>query len=215
MRRLRCCAAALLVAAVLAGCSAVSNVFGVGGGYENESVISSPEYDSEAALMLCDMVRMLSVNSPVIATFDNVSEAMEGCRDSVLYYMLTKNYGKYTGDIEKLDAASEAYPQMQIANFVPAREFEETVYKNFGGNRRIGNESGKLFVYLEKVSGYTTVSMLEYDPMNIEILELSETEHTYRMRIKNSLGDIVSPQYDMLFVKRDDGTVYFKYVRET
>lgn len=206
--------AALVIAATLCGCSAVADMFGVGGSYADEAVIANPDADSEAALMLCDMVRMLSVNSPVIATFDSVTEAMEKCRDSVLYYMLTKNYGKYTGDIEKLDAASVAYPQMQIANFIPAREFEETVYKNFGGNRRIGNEGGTLFIYLEKVSGYTSVSMLDYDPIDVEILELSETEHTYRMRIRNSLGGITSPEYSIMFIKRDDGTAYFRHVRE-
>lgn len=205
---------AVLLAVSLFGCSAVADMFGVGGGYADEGVIANPDTEGETAVMLCDMVRMLSVNSPVIATFDSVTEAMEKCRDSVLYYMLTKNYGKYTGDIEKLDAAVSAYPQMQIANFIPAREFEETVYKNFGGNRRIGNESARLFIYLEKVNGYTSVSMLDYDPVDVEILELSETEHTYRMRIRNSLGGITSPEYSIMFIKRDDGTAYFKYVRE-
>lgn len=184
-------------------------------GYGRESVKTSLPLDGEVAEELCKMLRMLTVNSPIMPEFDSITEAMEKCRDSVLYYMLTENYGKYTGDIEKLDSAAAEYPQMQIANLIPAREFEETVYTSFGGTRKITNESGRLFVYLDKIAAYTSVSILEFEQIDMTLSELSETDNTYRMRFTCSAGEITSPEYTAVFVKRDDGTVYFSQVRKS
>lgn len=181
-------------------------------GYGREVVKNTHPVDGELSEDLCGMLRMLTVNSPIMPEFDSITEAMEQCRDSVLYYMLTENYGKYTGDIEKLDSASAAYPQMQITNLIPAREFEETVYTAFGGTRKITNESGRLFVYLEKIAAYTAVSMLEFEPIDITVSELSETDSTYRMLFTCSAGGVSSPEYKAVFVKREDGTVYFSQV---
>ena len=181
---------------------------------EEESVSRTLPADGEVAEKLSEMVRMLTVNSPVMPEFDDISEAMEKCRDSVLYYMLTKSYGKYTGDIEKLDRAVAEYPRMQITNLIPAREFEETVYSSFGGTKKITNESGRLFVYLEKIAAYTSVTMLDDDPISVNIEELMETENTYRVRFRCEAGGITSPEYRAIFMKRDDGTVYFYSVEE-
>lgn len=184
------------------------------GGYAEEAVKRTVPTDSEIADELCDMLRMLTVNSPILPEFDNISEAMDNCRDSVLYYMLTKNYGKYTGDIERLDAAAEEYPRMQITNLIPAREFEETVYASFGGTKKISNGDGRLFLYLDKIASYTSVTMVDEDPISVDIAELSETENTYRMRFHCYAGKVTSPEYRAIFVKRDDGTVYFYSVEE-
>ena len=179
-----------------------------------ESVVRSLPTDGEVADTLCEMIRMLTVNSPVLPEFDNITEAMEKCRDSVLYYMLTKNYGKYTGDIEKLDYAVSVYPQMQIMNLIPAREFEETVYAAFGGTKKITHESGRLFVYLDKIAAYTSVTMLDDDPVKVNVIELAETENTYRMKFRCDAGGVTSSEYRAIFVKRDDGTVYFYSVEK-
>ena len=182
--------------------------------YEEEVVVRQLSATSDTATELCGMIQMLTVNSPLLPEFDNITKAMELCRDSVLYYMLTENYGKYTGDIEKLDAAVEEYPRMQITNLIPAREFEETVYASFGGTRKITNENGRLFVYLDRVAAYTSVTMLDTEPVDVTVAELVETEHTYRMRITCSADDITSPEYTVIFLKRDNGTVYFYSVTE-
>ena len=116
---------ALAVVAVISFSLVSCSLFGHD--YGTEEIVAILETDGEVALELADMISMLSVNSPVIPTFSGAGEAMEYCRDSVLYYMLMKSYGKYTGDIKKLDAAVDAYPHMQITNLIPAREFEETV----------------------------------------------------------------------------------------
>lgn len=208
MRRLLCFAlTAVLLIPHMSACSR-------GGGYAEEVVVRDVFTESEVADSLCEMMRMLTVNSPIMPEFEGIGEAMEQCRDSVLYYMLTKNYGKYTGDIERLDAAVAEYPQMQIMSLIPAREFEETVYTAFGGTRKISNESGRLFVYLDKIAAYTSVTMLDEDPIEVNVLKLSETENTYRMRFRCSADEITSPEYQAIFVKRDDNTVYFHSVEE-
>lgn len=199
--------AAFTVTALVCSC-------GARGGYLEESALRTVSSDSEEAEKLCEMLRMLTVNSPILPEFDSIGEAMKNCRDSVLYYMLTKNYGKYTGDIERLDSAVEEYPQMQITNLIPAREFEETVYASFGGTRKISNESGRLFVYLDKIAAYTSVTMVDEDPISVDISELTETENTYRMRFHCFAGNVISPEYRAIFIKRDDGTVYFHSVKE-
>lgn len=198
----------ILACVILCSCS-----FGVE--YSEESVKRTHPNDGEVAIKLSEMLRMLTVNSPILPQFDDIDKAMTECRDAVLFYMLTENYGKYTGDIEKLDAAVAEYPKMQITNLIPAREFEETVYTAFGGTKKIENESGRLFVYLEKVAMYTSVTMLDSDPIDVKVLELVETENTYRMRVKCSAGEVESPEYRVIFIKRDDGTVYFYSVSET
>lgn len=202
------CSAVLLTVCILfSGCS-----FGVK--YSEEEVQRTLPVDGDVSDELCEMMRMLTVNSPIMPEFDSIGEAMDKCRDSVLYYMLTKNYGKYTGDIDKLDSAVAEYPQMQIMNLIPAREFEETVYTAFGGTKKITNESGRLFVYLDRVAAYTSVTMVDVDPIRIDVAELTETENTYRMRLRCSAGDITSPEYRAIFIKRDDETVYFHSVSE-
>ena len=198
---------AVLVSVVLCSCSGKIPP-------EEESVKNMLLTDGEVALELCDMTRMLTVNSPIMPEFDDIGEAMEKCRDSVLYYMLTRNYGKYTGDIDKLDHAVAEYPRMQITNLIPAREFEETVYASFGGTKKITNEDGRLFVYLEKVAAYTSVTMLDEDPVSVDVTSLGETENTYRMTFRCEAGGITSPEYRAIFMKRDDGTVYFYSVEE-
>jgi len=179
-----------------------------GHNYGDEEIISSLPADGEVAKELVDMIPMLSVNSPVLPNFKGATEAMKYCRDSVLYYMLMKSYGKYTGDIKKLDAAVEAYPHMQITSLIPAREFEETVYTAFGGRRKISNESGRLFVYLDKVGAYTAVTILDSDPVKCSVLSLAETENTYRMTVRCSLDGVTAPDYTVVFIKRDEGPAY-------
>ena len=43
---------------------------------------------------------------------------------------------------------------------------------------------------------------------------LSETENTYRMRVTLTLGEVTSPAYDIVMIKREDKTVYFNSVHE-
>ncbi|MBE6709386.1 MAG: hypothetical protein E7578_09125 [Ruminococcaceae bacterium] len=196
---------AVILCVVLTSCS-----FGVE--YSEEQVKKELPTDGELAKELSEMIQMLTVNSPILPEFEGIGEAMDSCRDSVLFYMLAENFGKYSGNIEKLDAAVAEYPLMQITNLIPAREFEETVYTAFGGTKKISNESGRIFVYLDKVASYTSVTMLDPDPVDVSVLQLSETENTYRMRVKCSAGEVESPEYTVIFVKREDDTAYFHSV---
>ncbi len=204
------CAAVLCLS--LCSCSVIYGMFGISSDYRTEPAIAYPEADGETAAALADMISMLTLGSPELPEFKDVVSAMDKCRDSVLFYMLGHNYGKYTGDLKRLDEASEKYPQMTVTNLIPAVEFEATVYKYFGGFRKISNASGQLFVYLDRISAYTAVTVPDVGQVDVNITSLVETEHTYRFNVTCSLGDVTSDEYSVIVVKREDGSMYFDRV---
>lgn len=177
---------------------------------EAEEVIKSYAADGELALEIAQSVRMLTLNTPSIEPFDRSSEAINLFRDTVLNYMLTSNYARYTGDIEKLDEAKEAYPTMNLTNLIPSAEFEKQYYKFFGGSTKITNKSGTYFMYLPKLEAYTALSEPQNADVSVTVLSLDETENTYRLRLTLTLGDSTSPVYKLLLIKREDGTFYFR-----
>lgn len=178
--------------------------------YDSEKVIKSYSVDGELAAELSASVRMLTLNTPVIEEFRGSSEAISLFRDCVLNYMLITNYSRYIGDIETLDEAAEAYPYMKVTNIIPASEFEQTYYRFFGGSTKISNRSGEYFIYLPKIEAYTAISEPQTADIKVTVLSLEETQNTYRMCVTLTLGDNTSPAYNLLLIKRDDGTFYFK-----
>lgn len=178
--------------------------------YLSEAVTKTYAVDGELAGELAAGVRMLTMNTPSIAEFSSSSEAIGLFRDTLLNYMLITNYSRYTGDIESLDEAAELYPAMQVTNIIPAAEFEQSYYKYFGGSTKISNKSGEYFMYLSKLEAYTAVSEPQTADIAVTVLSLEETDNTYRLRVTLTLGENTSPAYDLLLIKRDDGTYYFK-----
>lgn len=141
--------------------------------YEGEEILETYGADNEKAEALLEMLKILTICSPILEPFEGAREAMEFYRDSVLNYMLNTDYSKYTGNITLLDQVQEAYPQIQIAAIIPAEDFENTVYTYFGGKQKIKNVTSTLFVYLEKVGVYTTVTgpqenIVQYNVQKIE-----------------------------------------------
>ena len=131
------------------------------------------------------------------------------CRDAVLYHMLRARYAQYAGNAALIDKAAAAYPQMQLTVVIPEREFEKEVYALFGGREKITNKSGKLFTYLEKANAYTTAVGTIDSEVVTTVVRLEETERTYRLYFVNTLGEITSPTYCALIIRRKDGTMYF------
>ncbi len=182
--------------------------------YEGETVIETYAKDSEKALEIAEMVKTLSINSPVIPTFDGTQEAVEKCRDSLLNYMLNNHYTKYTGNLTLLDEAIKEYPYLKVATLIPAGDFEDEAYRYFGGKQKVNNVSGEMFTYLDKVDAYTTVTTPIESKVEVECLLLEETEKTFRYRFKCTLGEDVGDEYFALIIKRADDTCYFKYVEK-
>lgn len=181
--------------------------------YENEAVITTHAADSEVITKLCEMVKMLSVNNPKVPEFENTGDAVSECRDSVLNYMVCTSFAKYTGNPELINEVSAAYPELQLITVIPAEDYEDTVYTFFGGNTKLSHKSATLFTYLDKVGSYTALTVpVEYE-VTINVLSCEETENTYRLTFRNSLGEVTSPVYKALIIKREDGSCYFKNLK--
>lgn len=177
--------------------------------YKGESVIRTYSAESEIAAELVAMTRALTVVSPILTPFSGTKEASEVCRDAVLSYMLRESYAQYAGNAVLLEKAAEAYPQMQLTVLIPAGDFEKVIYATFGGRERITNGDGELFTYLEKADAYTTAAPVLHSEIETTVLRLEETERTYRLYFTNTLGEITSPTYCALIIRREDGTMYF------
>lgn len=182
--------------------------------YEGEEIQKTYGADSAEADKLIEMLRTLTIDSPILTPFAGAKEAMETYRDSVLNYMLNTDYAKYTGNIELLDRIQQEYPRVQIAAAIPAEDFENTVYTYFGGKQKIKNATSTLFVYLEKVNAYITVAQPQENIVQYDIEKIEETQQTYRIYFRCSLNDLVSPSYKALIIKREDGSAYFRYLEE-
>ena len=180
--------------------------------YSGENVIADRLGDAELEAAISDQIAMLTMNEPFLAEFSSSSEAISKCRDSVLNHMLDKNFSRYTGNIELLDAAAREYPQIKITNLIPAAEFDQTYYRAFGGATKIMSTSGEYFSYLEKLDAYTALSNPLSPEFEVVFSRLEETEHTYRATLSATVNGVASPEYNVTLIKRDDGTMYFRSV---
>ncbi len=209
---------ALSASLILSSCSAAESLMASLGfdthNYSNEEITAEHDVDSDIALELADMAAMLALNTPQLQPFSKMSEALAAYRDAVLNYMLGSEYAKYSGNLSLLDAASRAYPQLAITTAIPASDFEAVMYRYFGGSDKITNQSGKYFTYLDKISAYTAVSGVITDTVKVTVTACVETKNTYRLTLYNTLGEVTSPQYTAMIIKRDDGTLYFKSLVE-
>ena len=181
--------------------------------YEAEPVEEILPNDSDEVLKLCEMIKILSVNNPVLPEFTSSSDAVKSCRDSILNYMLCTGFAKYMGNVDLIEKAEEKYPELRLITVIPAEDFENCVYTYFGGNAKVSNKSSELFTYLEKAEAYTAVTVPIESEINVDVIKCEKTERTYRMKFKCSLGDVTSPLYNALIVNRSDGSSYFKSVQ--
>lgn len=203
----------LCMLAPLTSCGAAEGLLGRLGfdthNYRAEKVVTSHAPDSETARELLPMLEMLCVNTPYLTPFAGPKEAAEACRDAILTHMLSESYARYAGNSALLAEAAEVYPHMQLNILIPADDFEAVIYAAFGGNEKINNRGGAmLFRYLPKIDAYTTAAGLQADIAETEILSCEETERTFRVAFRNTVGEVSSPAYFAILIKRDDGTVY-------
>jgi len=178
--------------------------------YEAEAVKETLSSDSDEVARLCEMVKILSVNNPMLSEFDSSGEAVEKCRDAILNYMLSTGFAKYMGNVDLIEKAQAEYPELRLITVIPAEDFEDCVYTYFGGNAKVSHKSSELFTYLEKAEAYTAVTVPIESEITVEVIKCEKTEKTYRFKFRCSLGDVTSPEYSALIVNRTDGSSYFK-----
>ena len=208
---------AVLSAVFLTSCTFVDEFSGLLGfdsyDYENETVVGSLETDGETGEKIKDMIRMLSIDSAELPEFDDMKDAARLCRDSMLNYMLNKNYQRYAGNPKLIEKASELYPEYTITQIIPASDYEAMMYEYFGGSVKISHGDGEIFKYLSKAASYIPSGVPFGGDYDIEITSLEETENTYRVSFTCSADD-ASEKYFALIIKREDETLYFKSVHK-
>lgn len=205
----------VLVTLFLVSCVAGSNplwlrsLFGVdAASYEKEEVEAVLPTDGARAAELCDMVEILTRGNIELEGFRSTSQAVKLYRDEILNDMLRDHYTLYTGNSPALSRGGAATGIPVIATFIPAKDFEATVYRYFGGSS-VKHADGGVFRYLKDAEGYTAPVQAQQSGVKISVSSLEETEHTYRMTFTLSRGNETSEVYRTVFVKRGDGTCYF------
>ena len=182
--------------------------------YSSEEIIDTLSPDDPDVKRVTDMIKMLSVNDPVLPEFTSPGEALDKCRDSILNYMLNTGFAKYTGNNDLIAKAQEKYPELRLITVIPCEDFENTVYTYFGGNAKLSHRDSELFTYLENADCYTAVTVPIENNVTVNVVRCKRTERTYRLRFSCALGGNTSPLYDALIVNRTDGSSYFKSLTE-
>lgn len=178
--------------------------------YEAEAVTAELEIESGLSRELCSMVSILSADRGISLTpFSTTAEAVSQYRDAILGYMLRDNYSRYTGNRSELERVHAAYPQMNLSTVIPVSDFENTVFRYFGGTS-VKNESGALYSYLNRASCYTAPVQGRTHNVSTAVQSLEETAHTYRMQFLLSDETGESTPYTAVFLKREDGSCYFR-----
>ena len=205
----------VLTAVFLVSCVAGSNplwvrsMFGLDvANYHAEPTQKALSTSGETATSLCDMVEILTLSSIELKEFRTSSQAVKHYRDEILSDMLRDNYTLYNGNSQMLSCIDTAYPNTVITTFIPEADFENAVFRSFGGTGSVKHADGKMFDYLKAAGGYTSPIQIRDPEVEIRVTSLEETHHTYRMAFElHSRNETAS--YFTVFVKRGDGSCYF------
>lgn len=213
MKKAVCLLCFVLCAFLLCSCGVGDAVLSAMGfdthDYAGEKVIDTLDTESDEVRDLCEMIKLLTVNNPILPEFTSSGDAISVCQDSVLNYMLCTGFAKYTGNPSLLEDAEREYPELRLITVIPSEDYENCVYTYFGGNAKISHNSSELFTYLEKVNAYTAVTVPIESNITVSPISCEKTARTYRFTFRCSLGDVTSPLYKALIVRREDGSCYF------
>lgn len=182
--------------------------------YAAEAKSNDLDNNGAVATELLDIIPMMVQNTPYLSEFDTPAKAAELYRDGILCSVLAKNFSKYNANTELISEMNEKYPAYEITTVIPALDFESTVYRYFGGTASVDNASTKLFTYLDKVDAYVSVGIGVDNSADIAFVELYETENTYVCTFTCTMNGVTSPQYKLLCIKREDGTLFIKSLTE-
>lgn len=209
----------VLCSALLVSCMAGPNALWIRGlfgldvnDYFLEAPLRQLQPDGAAAALLTNMVTILVTDNIHLSPFSGTGEAVRIYRDAILNDMLRDDYSRYTGNREALNAVENAYPYLSAATLIAKEDFENVVFRFFGGTS-VSHKSGDAFSYLSRAGYYTSPLQARECTATVDILSLYETEHTYRMQFTLTAEEETSELYTAVFVKRADGSCYWKALR--
>lgn len=206
----------LFSALFLVSCVAGSNALWLKGflgidlaDYRAERVEAPLSVDGGVSETLCSTLDLLSVTSPNLSPVKKSGDFIKNYRDELLNHLLQEGYTRYTGDMDAIERAERAYPNMTISVLIPKEDLETLAARCFG-LQSISHRDGELFTYLDKV-GYYTFSMKAWeDCVRVVPESLEETYHTYRLKFCLERNGELSESYLAIFVKREDGSAYLR-----
>ena len=205
----------VLLVSCMAGPNAlwIRGVFGLDvNDYFSEAPLRQLQTDGTTATLLSNMVGIIVSDSIHLSPFSGTAEAVRIYRDAILNDMLRDDYGRYTGNRQDIETVSGAYPYLSTSTLIEKEDFENVVFRYFGGTS-VSHRSGNAFSYLSRAGYYTSPMQARECIAEVEIRELYETEHTYRMQFVLTANGESSDVYTAVFVKRSDGSCYWKALR--
>ena len=209
----------ILCSALLVSCMAGPNALWIRGlfgldinDYFAEAPLRQLQPDGTTATLLSNMVTIIVSDSIHLSPFAGTNEAVRLYRDEILNDMLRDDYSRYTGNRAALDKVAGAYPYFSASTLIAKADFENVVFRFFGGTS-VSHKNGDAFSYLSQVGYYTSPMQARECIAEVNILALYETEHTYRMQFNLTANGEASDVYAAVFVKRSDGSCYWKALR--
>lgn len=204
-----------LVTVLLSSCSVLDSFFsGIGydtHDYSVESVIGKAEEGSEKWKEICEMLRILPLDSIHLEKSEGMRDLVSNHKESLLNYMLSRNFEMYAGNSSVLDEINESHPDMNAVYAIPKEDYESEAYRYFGGNIKITHSESPLFAYLEDYGVYVPATGPVRQNIDIRLISADETENTFKLEFSLSSDDR-QENYRAIIVKRDDGTMYFKAI---
>jgi hypothetical protein len=209
----------VLSSVVLVSCMAGPNALWIRGlfgldtnDYLSEAPLRQLQPDGATATLLTNMVTIIVSDNIHLSPFSGTGEAVRLYRDEMLNDMLRDDYSRYTGNREALDKVAATYPYLSASTLISKADFENVVFRFFGGTS-VSHKNGDAFSYLSRAGYYTSPMQARECAAEVEVLELYETEHTYRMQFTLTANGETSTPYTAVFVKRSDGSCYWKALR--
>lgn len=180
--------------------------------YFSEAPLRQLQPDGATASLLSNMVGIIVSDSIRLTPFSGTGEAVRIYRDAILNDMLRDDYSRYTGNRQAIEDVSRTNPYLSTATLIAKEDFENVVFRYFGGTS-VSHKSGDAFSYLSRAGYYTSPLQARECVAEVTILELYETEHTFRMQFILTANGENSDVYTAVFVKRGDGSCYWKALR--
>lgn len=204
----------LTVILTFSSCSGgISSLFGIDNtDYSNEAVVNTLDTSCETAQQLESVCSVLTFGTGDIICFSNFKDVWRQYSDTVLCYLAGTYFEKYSADDEMFTQLAENYPELSVNTLIPASDFENTVYRLFGGDTHMRHESTSRFSYLDKINAYISTGKISSDYIDVRILTLDETENTYRATVRFSNNGFAFPtDYSVIFKKRADDEIPYIY----
>ncbi|MBQ3869955.1 MAG: hypothetical protein II777_05345 [Clostridia bacterium] len=205
---LLCIAAVLTLSSCGELAKSINSILGVDDhDYAAEEAIGKPDLQGDAVKALSETAKALAYGAEIIP-FSSFADVSDAYIDVVLNYLSSAYYSKYSSDRALLERFSEEYPELSLSLLIPAGDYENTVYRFFGGNKKAAVKSTAMYSYLGKIDAFMLVGQTPVSDVSVRALSAEETENTYRLSVSFSRDGRNSDVYEIIFRKRGEDEAY-------